>query len=85
LFGGDMLMKVKQQGESWVNEARALDRSPQIDPALPHGLVCRRHRLTWMAQANGLLGDLRTMPQEVQQIAFDQGMILYIPSDEEAE
>ena len=38
--------------------------------------------LTWMALVNGLLVDLRTMPREVQQIAFDQGMI---PADKEAE
>ena len=78
-------MKVKQQGESRVNEARALDRSPQIDPALPHGVVCRQHRLTWMAQVKGLLVDLRTMPREVQQIAFESRDDSYIPADEEAE
>jgi hypothetical protein len=32
-----------------------------------------------------LLVDLRTTPREVQQIAFDQGMIPYIPADKEAE
>ena len=34
---------------------------------------------TW----NGLLVDLRDMPREVQQIAFDKGMIPYIPADHE--
>jgi hypothetical protein len=37
------------------------------------------------AQVSGLLVDLRTTPREVWQIAFDQGMIPYIPADKEAE
>jgi Domain of unknown function (DUF6398) len=41
--------------------------------------------LTWMAEVNGLLVDLRTMPREVQKIAFDQGMIPYIPAGRETE
>lgn len=44
--------------------------------------LLRRHPLIWMAEVNGLLVDLRTMPREVQQIAFDKGMIPYIPADQ---
>lgn len=36
-----------------------------------------------MAEVNGVLVDLRDMPREVQQIAFDEGMIPYIPADQE--
>jgi len=36
-----------------------------------------------MAEVNGLLVDLRDMPREVQQIAFEKGMIPYIPADHE--
>jgi hypothetical protein len=39
--------------------------------------------LVWMAEVNGLLVDLREMPREVQQIAFEKGMIPYIPADHE--
>jgi hypothetical protein len=35
------------------------------------------------AEVNGLLVDLRDMPREVQQIAFEKGMIPYIPADHE--
>lgn len=38
----------------------------------------------WMAEVNGLLVDLRDMPREVQVIAFEKGMIPYIPADREA-
>src|SRR5919199_6311946 len=39
--------------------------------------------LIWMAEVNGVLVDLRHMPREVQQIAFQKGMIPYIPADQE--
>ena len=42
-----------------------------------------RNPLVWMAEVNGLLVDLRTMPREVQEIAFEKGMIPYIPADRE--
>ena len=37
----------------------------------------------WMAEVNGMLVDLREMPREVQEIAFQKGMIPYIPADRE--
>ena len=37
--------------------------------------------LTWMAEVNGFLAGLRDMPREVQEIAFEKGMIPYIPAD----
>jgi hypothetical protein len=35
----------------------------------------------WIAEVNGLLVDLRTMPREVQEVAFARGIIPYIPAD----
>jgi hypothetical protein len=32
---------------------------------------------------DGLLVDLRDMPHEIQEIAFEKGMIPYIPADRE--
>ena len=34
-----------------------------------------------MAEVNGLLVDLRDMPREVQEIAFEDALIPYIPDD----
>jgi Domain of unknown function (DUF6398) len=42
-----------------------------------------RNPLVWMAEVNGFLVDLRRMPREVQEIAFEKGMIPYIPADRE--
>jgi hypothetical protein len=33
---------------------------------------------------NGLLVDLRDMPREIQEIAFEDGLIPYIPADRES-
>ncbi|MEO6321022.1 MAG: DUF6398 domain-containing protein [Polaromonas sp.] len=39
--------------------------------------------LIWLLEVNGLLVDVRHMPLEVQEIAFAQGMIPYIPGQKE--
>ena len=42
-----------------------------------------KNPLVWMAEVNGYLVDLLQMPREVQEIAFEKGMIPYIPADRE--
>jgi len=37
--------------------------------------------LVWMLKANGLMMDARQAPREVQEIAFNKGLIPYIPAD----
>ena len=37
--------------------------------------------LIWMIQVNGLIMDARRMPREVQEIAYNKGLIPYIPAD----
>ena len=41
--------------------------------------------LVWMAEVNGFLVDLRHAPREVQEIAYEQGLIPYIPADQGSE
>ena len=43
----------------------------------------RPNPLVWMAEVNGFLVDLRDMPREVQVIAYDKGMIPYVPAGQE--
>jgi hypothetical protein len=53
----------------------------RMDPSwMLTGLV-DQNPLVWMAEVNGMLVDLRDMPREVQVIAFEKGMIPYIPAD----
>jgi len=37
--------------------------------------------LVWMLSVNGMMVDIRYMPREVQEIAFEKGLIPYIPDD----
>ena len=39
--------------------------------------------LMWRAEVNGDPEDLRDMPREVHEIAFEKGMIPYIPDHRE--
>jgi len=55
----------------------------QMDPnwSLPSRL--QSNPMAWMLSVNGILVDVRRMPREVQEIAFEKGLIPYIPDDKE--
>lgn len=55
----------------------------QMDPdwCLPE--ILERNPLGWMLEVNGLVMDIRTAPREVQEIAYEKGLIPYIPADKE--
>ena len=55
----------------------------RMDPRWTLRSLIDRNPLVWMAEVNGFLVDLRDMPREVQVIAYDKGMIPYIPADQE--
>lgn len=41
--------------------------------------------LVWMLNVNGLLMDIRHAPREAQEVAFNKGLIPYIPADRDKE
>ncbi len=53
----------------------------QLDPnwCLPD--LIDENPLVWMLEVNGFIVDVRHTPREVQEIAFEKGLIPYIPSD----
>jgi len=55
----------------------------QFDPnwTLPSKLDS--NPLVWMLSVNGMVVDIRYMPREAQEIAFEKGLIPYIPDDRE--
>jgi hypothetical protein len=53
----------------------------RMDPTWMLKSINDRSTLLWMAEVNGLLVDIRSMPREVQVIAYAKGMIPYIPAD----
>ncbi len=52
-----------------------------MDPrwSLPSRLV--ENPLVWMILVNGVMVDIRTMPRELQQQAFELGLIPFVPDD----
>ena len=53
----------------------------RLNPSWMLPSLVETHLLVWMADVNGVPVDLRTMPREVQEIAFEKGIIPYIPAD----
>ncbi len=67
-------------------KARAISNILGVNRLNPSWLLpslVEANPLVWLAEVNGLLVDLREMPREVQEIAFEKGMIPYIPADRE--
>src|SRR6185312_12987034 len=63
-----------------ISDALGVNR---LDPTwMLRGFV-DQNPLVWMATVNGLLVDLRDMPREVQEAAFEKGLIPCIPADRE--
>lgn len=60
---------------------KALDLTP-FDPRFCIESRVDDNPLIWMLSVNGLMVDIRRMPREVQEIAFEKGLIPYIPDDE---
>ena len=72
-------------GESTVHaKARAIEKAigtRPLDPQWTLPSLVEKNPLVWMAEVNGLLVDLRDMAREIQEIAFEDGLIPYIPAD----
>jgi Domain of unknown function (DUF6398) len=72
-------------GQSTVSaKARVLSmalKTHQLDPKWSLPSLLDANPLVWMAEVNGIVVDLRQMRREVQEIAFDKGMIPYVPGD----
>jgi hypothetical protein len=65
-------------------KARVIEKTLKariFDPQSTLRSLVGNNPLAWMAEVNGLLVDLRTMPREVQEVAFAKGIIPYIPAD----
>jgi hypothetical protein len=70
-------------GASTVHgKARAIEKAigaRPFDPQWSLPSLVEKNPLVWMAEVNGLLVDLRDMPRELQEIAFEAGLIFASP------
>jgi hypothetical protein len=68
-------------GESTVHsKARVIEKTIQARPFDPQWTLpslVETNPLFWMAEVNGLLVDLRDMPREIQEIAFEDGLMRF--------
>jgi hypothetical protein len=76
-------------GESTLHaKARVIEKAVgarPLDPQWTLPSLVAENPLVWMAEVNGLLVDLRDMPREIQEIAFEDGLIPYIPADRKSQ
>jgi hypothetical protein len=68
-------------GAAKLAAIRRMFKMHQFDPnwTLPSKLD--DNPVVWMLQINGFMMDIRRAPREVQEIAFNKGLIPYIPAD----
>ena len=53
----------------------------QLDPNWCSPSLMNENPLVWMIEVNGLAVDARYLPREIQEIAFQKGLIPYIPKE----
>ena len=62
-------------------QIRTVFQMRQFDPAWTVPSKVDSNPLIWYLSVNGLIVDIRHMPREVQAVAFEKGLIPYIPAD----
>jgi len=55
----------------------------QFDPDWCLPSMIDRNPMVWFLSVNGLIVDIRRMPREAQVVAYEKGLIPYIPADRE--
>ena len=71
-------------GSTGQGKSKAIRTMLKIQPFDPEWTVPSRlddNPMAWMLEINGFLMDVRHAPREVQEIAFEKGLIPYIPAD----
>lgn len=66
------------------NKSKEIRQALRMGPMSPEWtLPCRLadNPLVWMLQVNGLMIDIRQAPAELQRLAFEKGLIPFIPAE----
>ncbi|MBI4672805.1 MAG: hypothetical protein HY741_14190 [Chloroflexi bacterium] len=67
-------------GSAKAKQIRDLFDMFQFDPHWTLPSLMDKNPMAWMLQVNGFIVDVRYAPIEVQQIAYEKGLIPYIPA-----
>ena len=68
-------------GQGKSKTIRTMLRIPQFDHHWTLPSRMDDSPMIWVVEVNGLMTDIRTCPRVVQEIAFQKGLIPYIPGD----
>jgi hypothetical protein len=71
----------QSSGANKAKEIRDLFGMFQFDPRWCLPSLVGENPMVWMLEVDGLIVDVRDMPREVQEMAYQQGLIPYIPAD----
>lgn len=69
------------------NKSKEIRDLLKMGPMSPEWTVPSRladNPMVWLLQVNGFIVDIREMPVEVQQMAFEKGLIPYVPAERDA-
>ncbi|MBW2606948.1 MAG: hypothetical protein JRD05_04850 [Deltaproteobacteria bacterium] len=66
-------------GQSKSKQVRKLLKMSQFDINWTLPSRMERNPMAWMITLNGIVVDVRTQPKEIQEIAFEKGLIPYLP------
>ena len=69
----------KSTGAAKSRQVRDALRMMQMDPNWYRPSRMDENVMAWMIMVDGLIVDARSMPPEIQEIAYEQGLIPYIP------
>lgn len=72
-------------GAAKLAAIRKMFKMYQLDPNWTVPSRLEDNPMVWMLQVNGFMVDVRHAPREVQEIAFNKGLIPYIPADRKKE
>ena len=68
-------------GQGKSKAIRQMFRIRNFDPRWTLPSKMDDNPVVWMLEVNGFLMDIRNAPREVQEVAFERGLIPYIPAD----
>ena len=68
-------------GQGKSKQIRDLMKMRQMDPEWCLPSLIDRNPMVWMVMVNGLIVDMRSAPRALQEQAYQQGIIPYIPVD----
>jgi tetratricopeptide (TPR) repeat protein len=69
-------------GQAKAKAIKDLIRLHPFDPEWTLPSLMEQNPMAWMIQVNGMVVDARSMPREIQEVAYQKGLIPFLPGEE---